>query len=54
VTEVLPLLYLHGLSSSDFVPALGQSLGSAPGCRPQATASKRAITRRRISLRCRI
>jgi putative transposase len=23
VTEVLPLLYLHGLSSGDFVPALG-------------------------------
>jgi predicted amidohydrolase len=29
VTEVLPLLYLHGLSSGDFVPALGQFLGSA-------------------------
>jgi hypothetical protein len=27
-TEVLPLLYLHGLSSGDFVPALGQFLGS--------------------------
>jgi hypothetical protein len=24
ITEVLPLLYLHGLSSADFVPALGQ------------------------------
>ena len=24
ITEVLPLLYLHGLSSGDFVPALGQ------------------------------
>jgi putative transposase len=32
VAEVLPLLYLHGLSSSDFVPALEQFLGSAPGC----------------------
>jgi transposase-like protein len=31
VTEVLPLLYLHGLSSGDFVPALGQFLGSAAG-----------------------
>jgi Transposase, Mutator family len=31
VTEVLPLLYLHGLSTSDFVPALGQFLGSAAG-----------------------
>src|SRR4029078_9978906 len=29
VTEVLPLLYLHGLSTSDFVPALGQFLGSS-------------------------
>jgi transposase-like protein len=28
VSEVLPLLYLHGLSSGDFVPALGQFLGS--------------------------
>ena len=31
VTEVLPLLYLHGLSSGDFVPALGQFLGSTTG-----------------------
>jgi transposase-like protein len=31
VTEVLPLLYLHGLSSGDFVPALGQFLGSVKG-----------------------
>lgn len=31
VTEVLPLLYLHGLSSSDFGPALGQFLGSDGG-----------------------
>jgi putative transposase len=31
VTEVLPLLYLHGLSSGDFVPALGQFLGSGAG-----------------------
>jgi transposase-like protein len=31
VTEVLPLLYLHGLSTSDFVPALGQFLGSNAG-----------------------
>src|SRR5215472_2034682 len=29
VTEVLPLLYLHGLSTGDFVPALGQFLGSS-------------------------
>lgn len=31
VNEVLPLLYLHGLSSSDFGPALGQFLGSTHG-----------------------
>jgi len=31
VTEVLPLLYLHGLSSGDFVLALGQFLGSSVG-----------------------
>src|SRR5262249_40107736 len=30
-TEVLPLQYLHGLSSGDFVPALGQFLGSSGG-----------------------
>ena len=35
VSEVLPLLYLHGLSSGDFVPALSQFLGSHRGCRPQ-------------------
>jgi transposase-like protein len=34
VTEVLPLLYLHGLSSGDFVPALGQFLGSSAGLSP--------------------
>lgn len=31
VAEVLPLLYLHGLSSQDFVPALTELLGSAVG-----------------------
>jgi putative transposase len=31
VTEVLPLLYLHGLSTGDFGPALGQFLGSSAG-----------------------
>jgi transposase-like protein len=29
ISEVLPLLYLHGLSSGDFVPALEQFLGSS-------------------------
>src|SRR5215469_17861813 len=31
ITEVLPLLYLHGLPSGDFVPALAQFLGSSAG-----------------------
>ena len=31
ITDVLPLLYLHGLSGGDFVPALEQFLGSAAG-----------------------
>ena len=34
VAEVLPLLYLHGLSSSDFAPALQQFLGSDQGLSP--------------------
>jgi transposase-like protein len=31
ITEVLPLLYLHGLSSNDFGPALEQFLGTGAG-----------------------
>jgi transposase-like protein len=31
INEVLPLLYLHGLSSQDFVPALEGFLGSGSG-----------------------
>src|SRR5674476_389092 len=34
VAEVLPLLYLHGLSSGDFAPALGQFLGTGHGLSP--------------------
>ncbi|MET9474542.1 IS256 family transposase [Streptomyces sp. NPDC002922] len=34
ISEVLPLLYLHGLSSGDFVPAMRQFLGSAAGLSP--------------------
>ncbi|MBT2230254.1 hypothetical protein KLK06_30860 [Nonomuraea sp. NEAU-A123] len=33
ISEVLPLLYLHGLSSGDFVPALEQFLGGS-ACLP--------------------
>jgi putative transposase len=34
VAEVLPLLYLHGLSTSDFGPALEQFLGTSHGLSP--------------------
>lgn len=34
ISEVLPLLYLHGLSSGHFVPALEQFLGSSVGLSP--------------------
>ncbi|GAA3797372.1 IS256 family transposase [Streptomyces coacervatus] len=34
ISEVLPLLYLHGLSSGDFMPALEQFLGSVAGLSP--------------------
>ena len=34
VAEVLPLLYLHGLSSNDFAPALEQFLGTGKGLSP--------------------
>nr|WP_328825585.1 IS256 family transposase [Tomitella gaofuii] len=34
VSEVLPLLYLRGLSSSDFKPALEEFLGSSAGLSP--------------------
>jgi transposase-like protein len=34
IAEVLPLLYLHGLSTNDFAPALRQFLGSDAGLSP--------------------
>jgi putative transposase len=33
VSEVLPLLYLQGLSTGDFAPALSEFFGSAAGPR---------------------
>uniref|UniRef100_UPI0011C840CE IS256 family transposase n=1 Tax=Microbispora sp. CSR-4 TaxID=2592813 RepID=UPI0011C840CE len=39
ISEVLPLLYLHGLSTGDFVPALEQFLGSSAGL-SSATVSR--------------
>jgi transposase-like protein len=38
VTEVLPLLYLHGMSTGDFVPALEEFFGSAAGLSPSVIA----------------
>ena len=57
ITEGLPLLYLHGLSSGDFVPALGQFLGSAAGLSPAVItrlteawkAEQRAFAQRDLS-----
>src|SRR3954464_5792491 len=57
ITEVLPLLYLHGLSSGDFVPALGQFLGSSAGLSPSTVtkltetwqAEQRAFASRDLS-----
>ncbi|MEU6509712.1 IS256 family transposase [Streptomyces sp. NPDC046942] len=43
ISEVLPLLYLHGLSSGDFVPALEQFLGSSAGL---SAATVTRLTRR--------
>ena len=34
VSEVLPLMYLHGMSSGDFGPALGEFFGSDAGLSP--------------------
>jgi hypothetical protein len=34
ISQVLPLLYLRGLSSDDFVPTLEQFLGSTAGLSP--------------------
>ena len=57
ITEVLPLLYLHGLSCGDFVPALGQFLGSSAGLSPAVItrltetwkAEQRAFAQRDLS-----
>jgi transposase-like protein len=56
VAEVLPLMYLHGMSSSDFVPALEEFFGSAAGLSPsvitrstkQWQADQRAFAERRL------
>src|SRR5207302_2694792 len=38
VTEVLPLLYLHGLSTKDFVPALAEYFGTEAGLSASAVS----------------
>jgi len=56
VAEVLPLMYLHGMSSGDFVPALEEYFGSAAGLSPsvitcltkQWQADQRAFAERRL------
>ena len=37
VVEVLPLMYLHGMSTGDFAPALGEFFGSEAGLSPSVT-----------------
>jgi hypothetical protein len=47
VTELLPLLYLHGLSTGDFTPALESFFGSAAGLSPVGDhAADRPVARR--------
>lgn len=41
LAEVLPLLYLHGLSTSDFTPALEQFLGTGAGLSPSVITRPR-------------
>jgi putative transposase len=57
VTEVLPLLYLHGLSTGDFAPALTESFRTEAGMSPasitrlseQWRAEREAFERRDLS-----
>lgn len=49
ITEVLPLPYPHGVSSGDFVPALGQFLGSSKGL-SAAVITDRAVVGRAARL----
>jgi hypothetical protein len=51
VAEVLPLMYLHGLSTGDFVPALTEFFGSAAGLSsPVITRARQAVAGRTASL----
>jgi len=56
IAEVLPLLYLHGLSSKDFVPALAQFFGTDAGLSASVitrltaswTAEREAFAKRKL------
>jgi transposase-like protein len=56
VVEVLPLMYLHGMSTGDFAPALGEFFGSAAGLSPSVITrltrqwqdEQRAFAQRRL------
>jgi putative transposase len=55
VSEVLPLMYLHGMSSGDFAPALGEFFGSAAGLSPSVVTRLTKAwqqERERFSTRC--
>jgi hypothetical protein len=51
VAEVLPLMYLHGMSTLDFAPALSSFFGSAAGLSASDTAHP-SVARRGQGLRC--
>ena len=51
ITEVLPLLYLHGLSSGDFVPARASSWAARRGCRAGDHEADRDLEGRATRLR---
>jgi putative transposase len=53
VAEVLPLLYLHGLSTGDFVPALEAFFGSAAGLSAAAVGRLLAAWQADYELFCR-
>ncbi|MFA9563437.1 MAG: IS256 family transposase [Acidimicrobiales bacterium] len=56
VVEVLPLMYLHGMSTGDFAPALGEFFGSDAGLSPSVITrltaqwqhEQRAFAQRRL------
>ena len=43
VADVLPLMYLRGVSSGDFAPALSEFFGSAAGLSASVVTPKRSL-----------